>query len=87
MIDIYAILQKYSPTTDIFSEEEDDAPSRRIKEIVFNDLDEIDRRLLLLYAEVGSYRELAKIIGVSATSCFLKIKEIKKKINDKLTDN
>ncbi len=85
MIDIYAILTKYSPQTDIFSDEDDEAKTRRLKEIIYNDLDEVDRRIILLYAELGSLRKLGAEIGVSATACHYRIKEIKKKIYDKLT--
>ena len=82
MIDIYAILEKYEPTDDVFSEEEDDTPSRKIKDIIYNKLDEIDRRIILLYAELGSLRKLGKEIGVSPTACHFRIKQIRKKIYD-----
>lgn len=82
MIDIYAILNKYEPTDDVFSEEEDDTPSRKLKDIIYNKLDEIDRRIILLYAELGSLRKLAKEIGVSPTACHFRIKQIRQKIYD-----
>lgn len=80
MIDIYKILEKYQPDEDILSEEEDDTPSRKIKEIIYRDLDEVDRRIILMYAELGSLRKLAREIGVSSTACHFRIKAIRNKI-------
>lgn len=84
MIDIYSIMEKYQPTDDPFAEEEDDTPSRRLKEIIFNNLDEVDRRVILLYAEVASLRKLSKIIGVSPTACHFRVRQIRKKIDKAL---
>ena len=78
MIDIYAIIAKYSPNDDIFNE--DDEEVQKLKKIIYNDLDEVDRRILLMYAELGSLRKLAKEIGVSATAAYFRVKQIREKI-------
>lgn len=78
MIDIYKILEKYAPDKDIFSDEEE--LITRIKDIVYNQLDEVDRRVLLMYAELASLRKLGKEIGVSASAAGQRIRQIKNKI-------
>lgn len=83
-MDIYKIMEKYSGTTE---DEEDDSPSRRIKQIIFNELNDVDRYIILLYAELGSLRKLATLIGVSPTACHFRVKEIKNKIKDKLKND
>lgn len=78
MIDIYKIIEKYSPIDSIFNEEEEKVT--RLKDIVYNDLDEVDRRVILMYAELGSLRKLATELNVSATAIYKRIKEIRQKI-------
>lgn len=79
------ILEDYKPDEDIFNEEDDKI--HRIKQIIYNDLDEVDRRCLLMYAELGSLRKLGNELGVSVSSAFIKIKSIQNKIYDKLNIN
>ena len=82
-IDIEEILDDYRPDDDdIFNEDTEEM--KKLKHIIYTDLDEVDRRVILLYAELGSLRKLGSILGVSASSAFLKIKTIKKKIQDLL---
>ena len=85
MIDIYKIMETYAPDTDIFTDEEE--ITQRLKDIIWNDLDEVDRRVILMYAHLASLRKLAAEIGVSPTAASQKIKQIKKKIYDKLDNN
>lgn len=82
-IDIEEILDDYRPNDDdIFNEDTEEM--KKLKKIIYTNLDEVDRRVILLYAELGSLRKLGSILGVSASSAFLKIKTIKKKIHDLL---
>lgn len=76
------IIEDYAPDDDIFSEEDD--KTNRIKHIIYDCLDEVDRRCLLMYAELGSLRKLGLELGISASSAYLKIKAIKEIIYDKL---
>lgn len=76
------LIEDYAPDNSIFSKETPEI--NKIKNIIYNDLDEVERRIILLYAELGSLRKLGKELGVSASSAFLKIKNIKKKILESL---
>lgn len=85
--DEYKIINEdYKPVDDIFNPEDDKI--HRIKQIIYNDLDDVDRVCILLYAELGTYRKLGAELQISTSSAFLKIKNIRQKIYDKLnTDN
>lgn len=82
---INAILDDYKPQNDLFSEE--DFEINRIKNIIYNDLDEVDRRIILMYADCGSLRTLGKELGVCASTVRNKIIEIRNKIYDKYNNN
>lgn len=75
------IVQDYIPDNTIWSEE--DEKLNKVKNIIFNELTEVERRIIIMYAELGSLRKLGKELGVSASSAFIKIRQIKEKINDK----
>lgn len=85
MMKIEEILEDYAPDNTIFSKETPEI--NKIKNIIYNDLDEVDRRIIILYAELGSLRALGKELGVSASSAWLKIKSIKQKITDIYASN
>lgn len=76
------MLEDYAPDDDIFSEEDEDI--NRLKHIVYDELDEVDKRVLLMYAELGTLEKVGKELGVSRASACLKIKEIRNKIYGKL---
>lgn len=76
------LIEDYAPDNTIFSKETPEI--NKIKNIIYNDLDEVERRIILLYAELGSLRKLGKELGVSASSAWLKIRDIKKKILESL---
>lgn len=79
-INIKDILEDYSPNNDIFTEENPEI--NKLKNIIYNDLDEVDRRIIIMYAELGSLRKLGKELGVCAATALTKIIEIRKKIYD-----
>ena len=83
MIDIYAILEKYKPNEDLFSDE--DEYMTKLKKVIYEDLDTVDRYVILMYAECASLRALGKEIGISASAASQKINQIRRKIYDKLT--
>lgn len=62
----------------------DDDEMVRMKEIVLNELDDIDRIIILLYAEQRSMRKVAKTLKVSPATACIKINEIREKIKDLL---
>lgn len=80
-ISLKDIYEDYAEDTTIFNEEDDKV--RLVKHIIFNDLDEVDRRIILLYSEFESLRKLAAELKVSTTTAYYKVKEIKQKIMEK----
>ena len=76
---IKELIDEYKPDYSIFTD--DDDLMIKIKEAVQN-LSDADRIIFILYCETGSLREVGKILGVSHTTCFKTIKEIKKQIFD-----
>lgn len=79
---IYQVIEEYQPNNSIFSEEEE--KTHRIKKIIFNKMDETDRRIILAYSEIGNIRDTAKLFKVSPTTIWIKIKEIREKIINNL---
>ena len=63
--------------------EEDDDRSLAIKRAL-RSLPADEQALFILETEVGSYRKLAKIFGVSRTTILNKVQEIKNKIKTRL---
>lgn len=70
-------MEDYKPNYDIFCE--DDELITDIKKAVQN-LPDADRIIFIIYAETGSLREVGKRLGVSHTTVYKCVKEIKKKI-------
>lgn len=75
--DIKKIMEDYQPDYSIFTD--DDEQMIKIKEAVQR-LSDADRIIFILYCETGSLREVGKILGVSHTTVFKAIKEIKEQI-------
>lgn len=81
-IDFEEIFKEYEIDDDIFC---DESPKvKALKYVIFNDLSEIERRVILLYAEEQSQRKVAKLLGISPGSVNIVIKGIRKKILDNL---
>lgn len=55
-----------------------------LKTVIFEDLTEVERRVILLYVELQSQRKLGKLMGLSAATVNKILKDIKKKIYDNL---
>lgn len=72
----------YAPNPSVFRK--DDARTHRLKEIIAGELSETDRRVILLYAETGSVRETARLLGVSKSTMALRVKQIKEDIIKRL---
>lgn len=72
------ILEEYLPDDDLFSSE--DARMNALKHIIYEKLSEIDKRVILLYAELGSQREVGRKLGVSASTVNILIKRIRNEI-------
>lgn len=76
-IDTKALISQYKPDNDIFSEESEKV--RLTKEALWQ-LPDTDRLLICLYSEIQSLRKLGELLGVSRTTAYLQIKEIKEQI-------
>lgn len=82
MIFFKEIMSEYSPDTDIFRE--DSEFMDRLKHIIFEDLSEIERRVLIIYSETASMAKTGKILHVSPSAVHKRITQIRKKIIEKL---
>lgn len=83
-LDIKEILEEYKPDDDIFNDE--DELINNLKHIIYQKLNEVDKRIILMYAELKSLRKLGEELGISASSAFFKIKEIRNKIYNELNN-
>lgn len=68
-------LEEYRP--DILEDSED---LYKLKSIIQNDLQEVDKIIFLAYVELRSFTELSKVLGISRSSCFWTIKRIREEI-------
>lgn len=76
-VPLQKILKEYKPDSSLFSE---DTPEiYRLKKAVF-DLDEAHKRVMVMYAELGSQRQLAKALGVSPATVNHLVSEIRTEI-------
>lgn len=82
MNNITTIMQEYLPDNTIFSSES--PVINKIKNIIFNDLTEVDRRVLLIYAECASMEETGRILNVSASTIHKRMTKIREKITERL---
>ena len=78
MVSIKDMLDDYKPDNGLFSEE--DEKINLLKNIIYYKLDEVDRRIILMYAELGSLRKLGRELGVSSSTALSRIREIRDKI-------
>lgn len=83
-INIYDLEDEYKPSSGLFNE--DDIFIDRIKKIIYNELSETERRIILCYAEIGNIRDLASLFKVSTTTMWHQVNNVKKKIKDILNE-
>lgn len=69
------IRAEYAYNPDIMCE--DDERVRRVKEIIDTKLSQVDRIIILLYAECHSYRKLGKKMGLSHMTIYNEVQRIK----------
>ena len=77
-ISLQKIIDEYN--SDIFV---DDDRIFRLKEII-NELDDLDKALLIVYADEGSMAKAGKKFNVSAATIYTNIKRIRQEIKEKL---
>lgn len=83
-ININNIIEDYLPDAHPISG--DSAYMYTLKSSV-QSLTEIDRRIILLYADCGSMRRLGKYLGVSTSTAYNEIKRIQKIIKQYMIDH
>ena len=81
-LNIKEILEDYQPSDDIFNEE--DELIDKLKHIIYLKLNEVDKRIILMYVELKSLRKLGLELGISVSSAWIKINEIRDKIYKEL---
>lgn len=81
-LNIKEILEDYKPSDDIFNDE--DELINNLKHIIYLKLNEVDKRIILMYAELKSLRKLSMELGISVSSTWIKINEIRDKIYKEL---
>lgn len=72
-------LEEYEPN--LLKDEED---VYKLKEVI-QELPEVDKIVILLYAELRSFTELGNILGISRSSCYWMIKRIREDIKESLS--
>ena len=72
------LIEEYKPHFSIFSEE--DNKTYMLKHILFNDLTDVERVLIVLYAELGSQRKVANKLNVSPATVNLTLNKVRTKI-------
>lgn len=77
-ISLSKIIDEYN--SDIFI---DDDRIFRLKEVI-NELDDLDRAILIVYADEGSMAKAGRKFNVSAATIYSNIKRIRQIIKDKL---
>ena len=77
-ISLSKIIDEYN--SDIFV---DDDRIFRLKEVI-NELDDLDRAILIMYADEGSMAKAGRKFNVSAATIYSNIKRIRQIIKDKL---
>ena len=77
-ISLSKIIDEYD--SDIFI---DDERMYKIKQII-NELDDLDRALLIIYADEGSMKKAGSKFNVSAATIYANIKRIRQEIKEKL---
>lgn len=76
--------EEYKFNDDIFNE--DDKRAYIAKKVIFEQLNEVDRTIILLYAETGSLRQLGNILGCSHSTIRPEVNRIKEDIKNKIEE-
>lgn len=77
-IDINELMDEYKPSNHLFTEDTD--RFNLLSNIIFGKLEEWQRRVILMYAEYGSMRKVAKLLNVSPSLVNITIQSIRKEI-------
>lgn len=72
------IKAEYAFDPSVFNEDEERV--RKVKYIIDNRLNQVDKTIILLYADLQSFRELGKLMGLSHTTIRKEVIRIKNNI-------
>lgn len=72
--ELKTMMAEYAEDKSMFTD--DDFMFAAMKHVLWNSLTEADRRIIIIYAETGSLRKTAKLIGVSVGTISSKIHKI-----------
>lgn len=78
MIKYNDILKEYLPDNSVFRE--DTELMHAVKNIIFNQLTETERRILIIYAETKSMYKTGRLLKCSASTVYKNISLIRQKI-------
>ena len=85
MMKLKDIMTDYRPNEGIFNTEPDRVAA--VKDVIWHRLNEVERRVIILYAHLGSQRKLGEELGLSASTINKLIKQIRNKIYEYLDSN
>lgn len=71
---------------DLNLEEENKNENLRLLQQFINELDELNRALMILYLDDNSYSEIAEILGISETNVATKINRVKQKLKQRFSN-
>ena len=60
---------------------DDDDALLELKQAIYSELNEAERRVLSIYIELGTYAAVAKVFGISANAIKNKIRKIRWKLS------
>jgi len=84
-VEIYkAIRPEFEYDADVFNR--DTARVRQLKWVCSNRLEQAERVLVYLYAELGSIRDLADLLGVARSTLADEMVRIKNKVKEEMTN-
>lgn len=71
---------------DLDLEEENKNENLRMLQQFINELDELNRALMILYLDDNSYGEIAEILGITETNVATKINRVKQKLKQRFSN-
>jgi RNA polymerase sigma factor (sigma-70 family) len=88
----YSTRQNYHQIIDFSAYDFEDAevasnPNLQLLEQFINELNDLDKALIILYLEDKSHNEISDILGISTSNVSTKVQRIKEKLKQKFSKN
>ncbi len=77
-------LYTYNNTLDIMETDDDTIKAEIAKLVIEYELDDVDRNIILLYADTGCLRRLGKVLGCSHSTIRPEVNRIKNNLQDRI---